>query len=110
MDADAELDAAIFRHSRVALDHAALQFNRAAHRVDDAASIRDESVARALDDPPAMHRDRRIDQIATQRAQPRRRSLLIGAGEHQQQPTTSATRIAAIFRISDMVRPHASCR
>ncbi len=39
------------------------------------------AVAGALDDAPMMRGDRRIDQIAAQRPQPRQRSLLVGAGE-----------------------------
>ena len=39
MNADAKLDAAIRRHAGVALDHAVLHFDRAAHRVDHAAEL-----------------------------------------------------------------------
>ena len=43
MNADAELDAPIRRHAGVALDHAALHFDRAAHGVDHAAELDDAS-------------------------------------------------------------------
>ena len=39
------------------------------------------AVAGALDDAPVMRGDRGINQIAAQLAQPRQRSLLVGAGE-----------------------------
>ena len=52
MDADAELDAALGRQARVAFDQAALDFDRAADGVDDAAELDDRAVASALDDRP----------------------------------------------------------
>ena len=39
MNADAKLDAPVGRHAGVALDHRVLHFDRAAHRVDDAAKF-----------------------------------------------------------------------
>ena len=59
MNADAEFDAPLGRHAGVALDHAVLHFDRAAHRVDDAAELDDAAVAGALDDAPVMRGDRR---------------------------------------------------
>ena len=41
MNADAELDAPVLRHAGVALDHAVLHFDRAAHGVDHAAELDD---------------------------------------------------------------------
>ena len=38
-------------------------------------------VARALDDAPVMHGDRRVDQVAAQRAQPGERAILVEARE-----------------------------
>ena len=58
-----------------------LHFDRAAHRVDDAAELDEHAVAGALDDAPVMHGDGRIDQIAAQGAQPREGAILVGAGE-----------------------------
>ncbi len=81
MDADAELDAAIFRHAGVALDHAGLHFDRAPHRVDHAAKFGEESVAGALDDPPFVNGDGRIDQVAAQRPQSGERAILVSRGE-----------------------------
>ena len=59
MDADAKLDALVGRDARVALDHGVLHFDRAAHRVDDAAELDDAAVAGALDDAAVMHGDGR---------------------------------------------------
>ena len=59
MNADAELDALLGRHAGVALDHAVLHFDGAAHGVDDAAELDDAAVAGALDDAAVMHGDGR---------------------------------------------------
>ena len=64
MNADAELDAALRRHTSVALDEAVLHFDRASHRVDHAAELDEAAVAGALDDAPMMGVDGGIDQIA----------------------------------------------
>ena len=61
MDADAELDAAIFRHADVALDHAVLHLDCATHGVDHAAELDDRAIAGALNDAPVMSVDRGID-------------------------------------------------
>jgi hypothetical protein len=61
MDADAELDAAILRHTGVALDHAVLHLDRAAHSIDHAAELNEAAIAGALDDAPAMRGDRGIN-------------------------------------------------
>ena len=71
MNADAELDAALGRHAGVALDHAVLHFDGAAHGVDHAAELDEAAVAGALDDAPVMCGDGRVDQIAAQPPQPR---------------------------------------
>ena len=68
-------------HAGVALDHGVLHFDRAAHRVDDAAELDDAAVAGALDDAAMMHGDGGIDQIAAQRPQPRQSSIFVRAGE-----------------------------
>ena len=87
-------------HAGVALDHAVLHFDRAAHGVDDAAELDDAAVAGALDDAPVMHGDRWIDQIAAQRPEPRQDAILVRAREPAIADDVRATRIAAIFRVS----------
>jgi hypothetical protein len=81
MNADAKFDALFRRDARVALDHAVLHLDRASHRVDHAAELRDEPVAGALDDAPVTQGDRRINQIAAQRPESRQRPLLVRSGE-----------------------------
>ena len=81
MDADAELDAALGRQAGIALDHAVLHLDGAAHRVDNAAELDEAPIAGALDHATMMHGDRRIDQIAAQRPQPRQDAILVRAGE-----------------------------
>jgi hypothetical protein len=61
MDADAKLDALLSGQAAIALDHSVLHFNRTAHGVDYAAELDKNSVSRALDDSPVMHRDCRIN-------------------------------------------------
>ena len=96
--------------ARVALDHGVLHFDCAAHRVDHAAELDDAAVAGALDDPSAMHGDRRVNQIAAERPQPRQRSIFVRAGEPAIADHIGETKIAASFRVSDKGRPHGPCR
>ena len=65
MNADSELDA-LSAAPGVALDHAVLDLDRAAHRVDHAAKLDKDAVAGALDDAPAMRGNGGIDQVAAQ--------------------------------------------
>jgi hypothetical protein len=51
---DAKFDPFVGRDARVALDHGVLYFDRAAHRVHDAAELDDAAVAGALDDAAAL--------------------------------------------------------
>ena len=81
MDADAELDAALGRKPSVALDHAVLHLDGAAHGIDHAAELDEAAVAGALHYAPVMRGDGGIDQIAPQRPQPRKCPLLVGAGK-----------------------------
>ena len=79
MNADPELDAALGRQAGVALHEPVLQLDRAAYCVDHAAKFDDEAVAGALDHTSAMDGDRRLDQVAPQRAQTRQDPILVGA-------------------------------
>ena len=88
-------------HARVALDHPVLHFDRAAHRVDHAAELDHAPVAGALDHAAVVDCDRRVDEIAAQRPEPRQRAILVRAASRLK-PTTSAARIAASFRVSLM--------
>ena len=79
MDADAELDPAIRRQAGIALDHAILHLDGAAHGVDDAAELHQRPVAGALHDASLVHGDGGIDQVAAQRPQPCQSPILVRA-------------------------------
>ena len=81
MDADAKLDATLRRNAGVALDHAVLHLDGAAHGVDHAAELNEAPVAGALHHPPVMHGDGGVDQIAPERPQSRQCAILVGAGK-----------------------------
>ena len=57
--------------ARVALDHAVLHLDRAAHRVDHATELDNGPIAGALYDAPVMRGDGGVDQIAPQPTEPR---------------------------------------
>ena len=77
VNSDPELDSSLGRHTGVALGHAVLHFDRAAHGVDDAAELDEDAVAGALYDASVMSVDSGIDQIAAQPPQPRQRATLV---------------------------------
>ena len=81
MDADAELDAAVRpARRRCARPWRSGPRSRSARRRRRCGTRRG-AVARALDDAPVMHGDRRIDEIAAQRPQPRQGAILVRAGQ-----------------------------
>ena len=65
----------------VALDHGVLNLDGAAHGVDDAAELDQGAVAAVLDDAALMDGDGRIDQVASERPQPRQNPILVGSGK-----------------------------
>jgi hypothetical protein len=79
MNADAELDASLGRQAGLALDHAVLNLDRAAHGVDYAAKLDDDPVASPFDDAAVAGGDCWVDEVAAQRPEPRESSLLVGA-------------------------------
>ena len=81
MDADPELDAAVLRHAGIALDHAVLHLDGAAHGVHHAAELDQRSIPCALDHAPVVHGDGRIDQVAAQCPQPCQGTIFVRAGE-----------------------------
>src|SRR6516165_399246 len=81
MNADAELDALVWRDLGVALDHRPLDFDGAVHRIDDAAEFNDAAVARALDDAAMMHGDGRVDQVAPKGPKPCEDTIFIRASK-----------------------------
>ena len=81
MDADPKFDAPVRCDPSVALDHRPLDFNGAVHRVDDTPELDNCAIAGALDDAPMVDRDGRIDQVASERPQPRQNPVLVGSGK-----------------------------
>ena len=81
MDADPKFDALVGRDPSVALDHRSLDFNGAVHRVDDTPELDNCAVAGALDDASVVHGDGGIDQVASERPQPRQNPVLVGSRE-----------------------------
>ena len=81
MDADPKFDALVRRDLSVALDHRPLDFNGAVHCVDDTPELDNCAIAGALDDAPMVDRDGRIDQVASERPQPRQNPVLVGSGK-----------------------------
>ena len=81
MDADTKFDALVRRDPSVALDHRPLDFNGEVHCVDDTAELDNCAIAGALDDPAVVHGDGRIDQVASERPQPRQNPVLVGSGQ-----------------------------
>jgi hypothetical protein len=55
MDANAKLDAALGRHASIALDHALLHFDGAAHCVHNATELDNSPIAGALDYATMVH-------------------------------------------------------
>ena len=81
IDADAELDVPVLGNSGVALRHAALDFDRAARRVKNAAELDQEAVAHHLEDAPAMLGHGGIEELAAMLAKRAQRALLVGLHE-----------------------------
>jgi len=65
MNADPEIDTAILRDARVALDQGILPFDCAAHRIDYAAKLDEHPIAGALEYPSIVHGYGGIYQIAS---------------------------------------------
>jgi hypothetical protein len=81
MNADPEDNALVGRDLSVALDHRLLDFNSAVHCVDDTPELDNCAIAGALDDAAMVHGDCGVNQIASERAQSRQRSIFVGSGE-----------------------------
>ena len=64
-------------HANVALAHAILNFDRAAHGVDHAAKLNETPITGPLDDTAVMGGDGGIDEIAAQSPKTRERAILV---------------------------------
>jgi hypothetical protein len=81
MNANAELDAALWRHSGITLDHRVLYLDAATNRVYYTAEFNNCSVTGTLHYATVVHGNRRIDQVAAQGSQSRQRAVFIGSSE-----------------------------
>jgi hypothetical protein len=77
----AQANAALWRKASVSLNHAVLHFDGAAHCIHHTAKLDDAAVAGAINYAPVMHGDGRVNQITTERAQPRQCPVLVGASK-----------------------------
>src|SRR5262249_7388949 len=81
IDANAELNPLFLRHVGIALCHAALNIDSAAHRVHDATELSKQPISGVLDNPPTMLSDLGIDERAQVILEPSVRALFVQAGQ-----------------------------
>jgi len=77
VDADAKLDATLIRQPGIALDHAVLHLDGAAHSIHDAAEFGQHLIAGALDDTTMVDRDRWVDKVTSKRPEPSQGPLFV---------------------------------
>ena len=70
----------IDRHARVAFDDRVMHLDGATHRIDRGTKLDESAVHRTLYDARLVDPDRRVDQIAPQRAEPRERAIIVDVG------------------------------
>ena len=101
MQADAEGLATLGGQAGIAFEHAALQLDRRAHRLDGAGEFHQHAVAHRLDDAAMEALDHRADQLGEMRMQIVEGPFLVGAhqaavavdvGEHDGRQTTIGAR------------------
>ena len=81
MNADTKFNAPLRRQPGVALDHRVLNLNAAANGFDDTPEFHNRAVAGSLHDASLVDGDRRIDQVASKRAQPCQGAVLVHPGQ-----------------------------
>src|SRR5204863_3413954 len=102
MNPHAEFDALVGWYVGVALGHAALHLDGAAHRIDDTGELREQTVAGGFDDAAAVLGNLRVAEFAPDRLQCRERPFLVRAHQpriagdigrqYRRQPPLSAIR------------------
>ena len=78
IDSDAELDPAFHRHIGIVLNHRPLDFDGAAHRIDNTGKLDEQPVAGGLDDAAPMLLDLGIRKVTADRLQSFERAFLVG--------------------------------
>ena len=81
MDADPEVDPPVFTELGIALGHALLHLDGAAHRIHHARKLDQNAVASRLDDAAPIACDGGIDQLGTQRAEAGDGAVLVRANK-----------------------------
>src|SRR5262249_54209297 len=81
IDSDAEFDPPLAGDIGVAINHAVLHFDRAAHRLDRAGELDQYAIARRLHDAPLVLGDLGVDQLAPMRPEPLQRALFVDADQ-----------------------------
>ena len=81
MDADAKFDPLDLRHRGILLGHAALDFDRAARRIDDAGELGKHAIARVLDDLATMFADLGFSKATQTLPEPDVCPFLVQAGQ-----------------------------
>ncbi|MGB8039115.1 MAG: hypothetical protein WCF39_13675 [Pseudolabrys sp.] len=81
VNANAELNALVGWHIGVALGHATLNIDGAAHGIDNADKFHQNPVACRLDDAAAMLRDLRVDELLAVNFEGVKRALIVGTHE-----------------------------
>jgi hypothetical protein len=78
VDADAELDASVLRHARVAASHPALHLDGETYRIDDALEFNQGAVSGGFDDAAAIFGDLGIEKGVAMRFEITQRAFLVG--------------------------------
>ena len=78
MDADAQLDAAVWRRVGISAIDLPLDLDRTAECIDDAGEFDEEPIAGRLDQPPAMRGDRRVYHLRADQLEPAEGAFLVG--------------------------------
>src|SRR6266849_6946807 len=97
VNADAKFNPLDLRYIDIVFGHAALNFDRAAYGIYDAAELDESAVPGILDDTSAMLSDFRIEKRFSKSFQLRQRAFFVDPIKRQE-PATSAARIAASRR------------
>ena len=79
MNADAEFDLQLRRHTSIVFGHCALHVHREAHRVDGAGELDKHTVPGGLDDAAAMRGNAGIDNGPAQHLELSQRAFLVAA-------------------------------
>src|SRR5262249_48813136 len=113
MNADAKFDAPLRRQTGVALDHQVLNLDAATNSVDDTAKFHENSIAGSLHDASVVDSDCRIDQVASQGAQPRQRAVLVRSSQPAESDDVRREDRSKLSRLShlclrscDAIPPH----